>query len=84
MKKTKLALFLTALVQVTFVAMNVSFISRGEILFMLITGFLISLVWTFNVSRVAFGSMWDKITYATGAMVGTGLGYWISHLMTKV
>jgi len=79
----KAILFTTALTQVMLVAMNVRFIATGQVVAMLIIGFLISLVWTFNISKVAFGTIWDKVTYATGAMVGTGIGFWISHLITK-
>ena len=80
----KYQLFLTAVFQVTFVAMNVTFIAKGLIIPMLLTGFMISLIWTLNVKKVAFGGWSDRITYATGAMVGTGFGYYISHLITKV
>lgn len=79
LEKSKWALFLTAMVQVTFVAMNVTFIAHGEIIPMLLTGFMISLIWTINVKRVALGGWLDRITYANGAMVGTGLGYVISN-----
>ena len=81
---SKWQIFLTALVQVTFVAMNVLFISHNRIIPMLITGFMISLVWTLNVKKVAFGGWADRIVYATGAMVGTGLGYIISHQIDKL
>lgn len=82
--KNKYQLFLTALFQVTFVAMNVTFIARAMIIPMLLTGFMISLIWTLNVKKVAFGGWTDRITYATGAMVGTGFGYYISHLITQI
>lgn len=82
--KNKISLFLTALLQVTFVAMNVTFISEKKILPMLITGFLISLIWTFNVKKVAFGTNWDRVIYAVGAMCGTGIGYLISHSLIKI
>lgn len=72
-------LFLTATCQVTFVAMNILFISNHRIIPMLITGFMISLIWTFNIKKVAFGGITDRIVYSTGAMLGTGLGYLISN-----
>ena len=75
-------LFLTAFTQVTFVAMNITFISKGMIIPMLLTGFMISLVWTLNVKKVAFGTWIDRIVYATGAGLGTLLGYYISHWMS--
>lgn len=81
--KSKYVLFLTALFQVTFVAMNVVFISGHYIVPMLVTGFLISLIWTLNVKKVAFGGWPDRITYATGAMCGTGVGFIISNFIIK-
>ncbi len=84
LEKNKWALFLTALVQVTFVAMNVTFIAHQRIVPMLMTGFMISLIWTINVKRVALGGWLDRITYANGAMFGTGLGYIISHWIDKM
>jgi hypothetical protein len=71
-------LFLTAMLQVALVSMNVVFISRGAIVPMLITGFGISLIWTFNVKRVAFGMWRERIIYASGAMCGTYFGYLIT------
>lgn len=84
LSKAKWVLFLTGLLQVTFVSMNVTFIAHGEIIPMLLTGFMISLIWTINVKRVALGGWLDRITYANGAMVGTGLGFIISHWINKL
>ncbi len=84
LEKSKWALFFTAMVQVTFVAMNVTFIAHGEIIPMLLTGFMISLIWTFNVKRIALGGWLDRLTYANGAMLGTGLGYIISQWINKL
>lgn len=67
-----------ATVQVGFVAANVVFLSRGNIIAMLISGFFISLIWTLNVKRVAFGAWRERFAYASGAMAGTYLGYLIS------
>jgi hypothetical protein len=76
---SKYQLFLTAVLQVTFVAMNVIFISNHMILPMLLTGFMISFIWTLNVKKVAFGGWTDRFIYAFGAMCGTGLGFLISN-----
>lgn len=76
---SKWELFCTAMLQVTFVAMNVVFIAMGYIVLMLLTGFMISLVWTLNVKKIAFSGWSDRVTYAVGAMCGTGVGYLISH-----
>lgn len=79
MTKQRIMLFLAAFLQVMFVTMNVHFISRGLVLPMLVTSFVVSLVWTLNVKLISIGSMTDRTYYAAGAMCGTGLGYFISH-----
>lgn len=82
--KEKIKLFSTALLQVSCVSMGTVFISKGMIIPMLITGFLISFIWTLNVKKAAFGDYLDRITYATGAMFGTGAGYYLSKLTIKL
>lgn len=82
--KSKSGLFFTAMLQVSFVSMNTVFVARGYIWAMLIAGFMISLIWTLNVKKVAFGGWTDRIVYATGAMAGTGIGYLIAHYITTV
>jgi hypothetical protein len=75
-------LFFTAFAQVALVAMNVNFIANGYIIPMLLTGFGISFIWTLNVRKVAFGTLQDRLIYSFGAMVGTGVGYYLSHYLT--
>jgi hypothetical protein len=82
--KSNIMLFTTAAMQVALVSMNVLFITKGAIIPMLITGFLISLVWTLNVKKIAFGMWRERIIYASGAMFGTGVGYWISNLLLEI
>ena len=82
MKKFKI--FFTSLIQVTLVAMNVIFISRGMIIPMLLTGFSISLLWTFNIKKIVAGSVSESVIYALGAMVGTGVGYYLAHCLQKI
>ena len=81
--EARIKLFFTALLQVSMVAMNVTFISKGYIYLMLITGFLISLFWTFNVRQVVFGGWKDRIIYSVGAMGGTGMGYFIAKYRSE-
>lgn len=76
---TKWGLFLTAVLQVFFVAMNVIFISNKMWIPLLITGFCISFVWTLNVKKVAFGGWTDRFIYSFGAMLGTGIGVLVSN-----
>lgn len=83
MNKSELGLFFTAFLQVFLVATNVVFIHHDKIVALVITGFLISLVWTLNVKRVAFGGWKDRFIYATGAGVGTLIGYYLSNYIIK-
>lgn len=83
MKRAQWSLFLTAVCQVSFVGMQTMFIVHHKVLLLLITGFMISLVWTLNVKRAAFGGWSDRFAYATGAMVGTGIGYYFSNYLVK-
>ena len=84
MRKASIVLFITAFCQVFFVCMNVVFISSDMIIPMLVTGFMISLIWTLNVKRIAIGTWIDRFSYATGAMIGGGIGYWVSTSLTKI
>lgn len=81
--KNKLKLFTTAFMQVSLVAMNVQFISKGYLIPMVITGFGISYIWTSNVRKVVFGTFWDRVIYALGAALGTCCGYYLSEYLTK-
>ena len=51
---------------------------------MLITGFLISIIWTFNVKKIAFSALGDRVAYAAGAATGTLIGFELSHYLTKL
>lgn len=82
--RKQIKLFLTAFLQVTLVAMNVVFISNKQVIPMLITGFGISFIWTLNVRSVAFGNNLDKFIYASGASLGTGVGFYLSNYITKL
>jgi hypothetical protein len=74
-------LITTGFLQVFFVALNTVFLSRGYIVGIVIAGFLISFLWAFNVKRVAFGSMGDRVLYATGAAAGSIGGYYVASVM---
>jgi hypothetical protein len=84
MVKSNISLFTTAFLQVSLVSMNVVYISMGSIIPMLITGFGISLFWTFNVKKVAFGLWRERLMYSTGAMFGTFAGYSLSKYLIAI
>ena len=70
LSNTTAALFATGFLQVIFVAANTVFITQFQLVHATITSFLISMIWTFNVKRIAFGGMADRYAYASGAALG--------------
>lgn len=80
-KHPNFKLFFSAALQVSMVAMNVTFISNDRVILMLLTGFGISLVWTFNVKSIAISTLTERVMYALGATFGTFIGYHIAHLL---
>jgi hypothetical protein len=70
--------FLLAWLQVTLICLNTWQIANEKIVGALIVGFLISLVWTFNVQGIACSKLSTKLNYSLGAMLGTGTGLLLS------
>jgi hypothetical protein len=67
-------LFLTGFLQVLFVAMNTYFITRLYWYGIFFCGFMISLIWSHNVKKIAFGTNLDRFYYAVGAALGSLAG----------
>lgn len=83
-----LELFLTGLLQVILVCLNtyqIAMFAKTKELIMLvgivIVGFLISFIWTFNVKKVAFGDMYNRICYASGAATGSAVGVYLGSII---
>jgi hypothetical protein len=74
-------LFLTGFLQVFFVACNTYFISKSFYIGVFICGLIISLIWSWNVKKIVFGTFNDRIIYAFGAAFGSLLGLIISKLI---
>jgi hypothetical protein len=72
--KLKIQLFITGFLQVLFVAINTFFIGQSFYFGVFICGFTISIIWSWNVKKIAFGSINDRLTYAIGAAFGSLLG----------
>jgi hypothetical protein len=81
--KPNLILFLTGFVQVYFVSVNTYFLAHGIYLGVLVAAFMISLIWSFNVKKVAFGTVTDRIIYSLGATAGSLFGLWCSSVITQ-
>lgn len=76
-------LFITGFLQVFFVVANTYFVSKGFWIGVLACGFLISFIWSFNVKKIAFGEMKDRLVYSAGACAGSGFAILISKLFIK-
>lgn len=75
-------LFLTGFLQVFFVAINTWLITQRNFIGVLIVSFLISFIWSFNVKKVAFGSIKDRIVYSLGASIGGVCGLALGGLIS--
>ena len=67
-------IFLKSFTSVCLVSINTVLISKGIFSLVFIVSFFISLVWTFNVSKVAVSTMKEKIIYSFGGAVGAITG----------
>ena len=76
-------LFITGFTQVFFVAINTFFISKAIYGGVLICGFLISFIWSWNVKKLAFGTIKDRLWYSLGAGVGSLIGLVVSVAVFK-
>lgn len=74
MSKLHMELFFTGFLQVFLVAVNTWQISHEEYVGATIVAFFISFIWTYNVKKIAFGSMSDRVVYSVGAATGTVCG----------
>jgi hypothetical protein len=82
--KNSLQLFGTGMLQVFFVAINTVFLSKSLYLGVGIAAFMISMVWSYNVKKVVFGTMRDRVAYAAGASAGSLLGLLTSEYLTTL
>jgi hypothetical protein len=74
-----LILFGQGVVYVGLQAANVTQLALGHYVGAFVIGFLISLLWGWNVKGVAFRNGWGGFVYALGAGVGTLAGMFLVH-----
>jgi len=74
----KLKLFITGFFQVFLVTINTYFIFKEFYVGVFFGSLTISLIWSWNVKRIAFGSFKDRLYYSLGAGVGSILGLILS------
>jgi len=75
-------LFFTALVQMILVGAQTIFVLRLFWPGIIIGSFGISFIWTYNVKRIAFATIKDRLVYSFGATTGVIIGVSLAHLIT--
>ncbi|UOG42503.1 hypothetical protein [Leptospira noguchii] len=81
--KSRFNLFATGFIQVFLIAVNTYLISKEKYFAVFFVGGLISFVWTWNVQKIAFGTLRDRITYASGAGFGSLIGLLLTVFILK-
>lgn len=81
--KPNLKIAFAGFIQVLLVCINTYQIAHEKWPGVFIVGFLISFSWSFNVKRIAFGSVQDRIFYALGAAIGSITGLFIAKMYYK-
>jgi hypothetical protein len=79
MENTKI--FFTSFFQIGLVAINTLLISKGYVLGIFLASFTISLLWSYNVSRVALSDTKRKLIYSFGAGFGSIAGYYLINIL---
>lgn len=74
-------LFFMGFIQVFFVYGQTWFIIRECDIGILVFAFMISLVWSLNVRKMAFGGWKERFVYSTGATLGGYSGYLLSKCL---
>lgn len=82
--KPWLKLFFTGIVQVYFVAVNTVFLSKELYVGVFFAAFMISMVWSYNIKKIVFGSLTDRIWYSLGATAGSLLGLYSSSYLSEL
>jgi hypothetical protein len=78
--KINMRIFFQSFFQVGLVSISTILITKHLYFGIFILGFLISLLWSFNVSKIAVSTINKKITYSLGAGIGAVCGVLITNL----
>jgi hypothetical protein len=76
-------LFLRAYLQTALVSISTRMISKQILIGVFIIGFVLSLLWTFNISKLAFSTNKEKIIYSLGAAFGSVFGVILFNFLQK-
>ena len=72
--------FFQSFFQIGLVSISTVLITQHLYYGIFVVAFLISLLWTFNVSRIAVSTIKQKLTYSFGAETGAVCGVLITQL----
>ena len=73
-------IFLQSFFQIGLVSISTILITKHYYLGIFVVAFAISLLWTYNVSKIAISSFNQKLTYALGAGIGAVCGVLVTQL----
>ena len=79
----KMKIFFQSFLQIGLVAINTLLISKHLFVGVFICSFIISLLWAFNVSKIALSDLRSKIVYALGAGCGAVTGMFLINYFLK-
>lgn len=82
MNLSKIKLTATGIIQVYFVAINTCFLAKEIYLGVAFAAFAISMVWSYNIKKIVFGTFSDRMFYSLGATIGSLLGLYTSSFFT--
>lgn len=77
-------LLITGFIQVFFISINTFFISKQIFAGVFIVGCIISFIWSWNVKKIAFGTIADRLYYSLGAGLGSLFGLFCSVWVYKL
>ena len=75
----RLGLFFGGFFVVLCVTIQTWFIAKNFMPGIAVVGFLISFIWSFNVKKIAFGGMADRVVYSMGASAGAVCGLMVGR-----
>lgn len=70
-------IFFTSFFQIGLVAINTLLIAKGYVLGIFLASFTISMLWSYNVSKIALSDFKNKMIYSLGAGFGAITGYYL-------
>jgi len=73
-------IFFQSFLQIGLVSISTILITKHIYFGIFVSAFLISLLWTFNVSRIAVSTIKQKLIYSLGAGTGAICGVFITQL----